>query len=112
MIEPVTAMAGIVSELSSLATAATSANLRIPQAPVAASGGASFADFFNAAVNQLDASVAAANGKVKSFASGDQDIPLSDVMISLEQANLALQLASNVRDKVAAAYTNIMNMPV
>jgi flagellar hook-basal body complex protein FliE len=33
-------------------------------------------------------------------------------MVSLEQANLALQLAANVRDKVVAAYTNIMNMQV
>ena len=33
-------------------------------------------------------------------------------MISLEQSNLALQLAANIRDKVAAAYSNVMNMAV
>jgi flagellar hook-basal body complex protein FliE len=33
-------------------------------------------------------------------------------MVSLEQANLALQMASGIRDKVVSAYTNIMNMQV
>ena len=33
-------------------------------------------------------------------------------MVSLEQANLALQMAAGVRDKVVAAYSNVMNMPV
>ena len=33
-------------------------------------------------------------------------------MISFEQAGLALQMAATVRDKVLAAYTDIMNMPV
>ena len=40
------------------------------------------------------------------------DIPLSDVMVSLEQANLSMQMAANVRDKVVAAYSNVMNMQV
>ena len=33
-------------------------------------------------------------------------------MVSLEEANLALQGAAAVRDKVVAAYNNVMNMPV
>ena len=41
---------------------------------------------------------------------GNHDIPISDVMISLEQANIAFQMASAVRDKVVAAYTSVMNM--
>ena len=56
--------------------------------------------------------IATANEKAKAFASGNQDVSLSDVMISLEQANLALQAAAAVRDKMIAAYTNVMNMPV
>jgi flagellar hook-basal body complex protein FliE len=65
-----------------------------------------------AAIGQVDGTVASANASAKSFAGGNHDIPLSDVMVSLEQANLALQVAANVRDKVVAAYTNIMNMQV
>ena len=64
------------------------------------------------AFDRVNDAVATADGKAKAFASGDQSISLSDVMISLEQANLALQAAAAVRDKVIAAYTNVMNMPV
>lgn len=103
------AMDGIVSAMNALATAA-SAPLPQPAAPGA--GQSSFSDLFSAAVNRLDGSVAAAETGATSFASGKKDLPLSDVMISLEQAGLALQLAANVRDKVLAAYTDIMNMPV
>jgi flagellar hook-basal body complex protein FliE len=64
------------------------------------------------ALGQVDGSISQANATATAFSAGDQNIPLSDVMVSLEQANLALQMASGVRDKVVAAYTNIMNMQV
>lgn len=109
MIEAMAAMSGILSELSSLAGAATA-----PAAAdaAAASPGASFSNVFTAALDRLDGSVAAANHKMTGFASGKDDIPLSDVMVSLEQANLGFQLAATVRDKVISAYTTVMNMPV
>lgn len=64
------------------------------------------------ALNRADNAISTANQKAKAFASGDKTVSLSDVMVSLEQANLALQAASAVRDKVVAAYSNVMNMPV
>jgi flagellar hook-basal body complex protein FliE len=110
MVEAIAAMQGILSELASLASAAgdTSAGNAPIETPTAA--GTSFGDLFNAALTRLDGAVAGANTKAQSFAAGGSDIPLSDVMISLEQANLGLQMAGTVRDKVAAAYSNIMNM--
>lgn len=117
MIEAVAAAQGILSELASLASAAGAtgdvgtAATAAPATPApGAAGGASFSDLFNAAVGRLDGDVAGANAAATSFASGSGDIPLSDVMISLEQANLSLQMAGNVREKVTAAYSNIMNM--
>lgn len=112
MIGAIPAMDGIVSALNALATAASAP---VPQTLNPAGPGAgqpSFSALFKSAVDRLDGSVAAAEAGAKSFASGNQDIPLSDVMVSLEQAGLALQMAANVRDKVLAAYTTIMNMPV
>jgi flagellar hook-basal body complex protein FliE len=110
MIEALTAMAAIISDLGSLAAAAGPS--AAPAAPAAAAPAGSFADLFSAAVARLDANVAAANTKATAFASGADDVPLSDVMVALEQANLALQMAANVRDRVVSAYTNVMNMQV
>jgi flagellar hook-basal body complex protein FliE len=111
MVEAIGAMEGILSELASLAGAATSPDP--PAAPVAADAapaGSSFAALFNAAISRLDSDVASAGTTAQTFAAGGSDIPLSDVMVSLEQANLALQMAGNVRDKITAAYSNVMNM--
>jgi flagellar hook-basal body complex protein FliE len=114
MVAAITALGAILGELKTLAAAAGSA-------PTAASGGETasagsvdqpFSTFLNAAVGRLDGAVAAAGATAKAAASDDPEIALSDVMVSLEQANLALQLAANVRDKVTSAYANIMNMPV
>ena len=113
MIEAIGAMAAALSDLTSLAGAATapsSAQLVPDAAGNAASP--SFMQTLKNALNGVDSSVADANASATAFASGDKNIPLSDVMVSLEQANLSLQMASGVRDKVVSAYTNIMNMQV
>jgi flagellar hook-basal body complex protein FliE len=112
MTSPITAMDGILSAMDALAEAASAPLPQVPQPAAANAEQSSFSEMFKAAIDRLDDSVAAANAATTSFASGNRDIPLSDVMISLEEAGLALQTAATVRDKVISAYTNIMNMPV
>jgi flagellar hook-basal body complex protein FliE len=117
MIGAISAAQGILSELSSLASAATSGSSATDPSTTAlgsssAAGGTSFSDLFGAAIDRLDGAVSTASSQATSFASGNNDVPLSDVMVSMEQANLSLQLASGVRDKVTAAYSNVMNMSV
>jgi flagellar hook-basal body complex protein FliE len=114
MIEAVSALAATLAELQSLGSAAGAAGPSLPDlGPAAAhTTHASFAASLRDALSRADDAVASANAAAKAFAAGNHDIPLSDVMVSLEQANLAMQLAATVRDKVAAAYTSIMNMPV
>jgi len=113
MIEAIAAMSAALSDLASLAGQATapSAAQLVPDA----SDGTAAPSFMQALKNALggvDSTIANADATAQSFAGGDKSIPLSDVMVSLEQANLALQMASGVRDKVVSAYTNIMNMQV
>jgi flagellar hook-basal body complex protein FliE len=115
MIAPIDAMASALSELQSLAGKASQPPGLQPDAGAAGSdgaAGASFATVLRSALSRLDGTVATADHLAKASAAGDRDISLSDVMVSMEQANLAMQMAANVRDKVSAAYTNIMNMPV
>jgi flagellar hook-basal body complex protein FliE len=115
MIEAIGAMSDVLSELQSLASAASAPSPSQLAPPALGADGASPPTFLQAlhgALTRVDGTIAEANANSKAFSSGDQSIPLSDVMVSLEQANLALQMASGIRDKVVAAYTNVMNMQV
>jgi flagellar hook-basal body complex protein FliE len=115
MIEAVAAMGAVLSDLQSLASAATapSGDPVIPDVGAADGAAApSFMQTLQSALDRVDGSIANADASAKAFSAGDQNIPLSDVMVSLEQANLALQMASGVRDKVVAAYSSVMNMQV
>jgi flagellar hook-basal body complex protein FliE len=115
MIEAAAAMTAALSDLASLAGAASTPS-SAPPAPTATAGdGAapvSFTQALKNALGSVDRSIADANATARAFSAGDKNIPLSDVMVSMEQANLALQMASGVRDKVVAAYTSVMNMQV
>ncbi|HYM72356.1 MAG TPA: flagellar hook-basal body complex protein FliE [Stellaceae bacterium] len=118
MIDPIAAMNAALSDLQSLAGAAAAppSSQLLPNpvggADVATGATPSFSQALHSALGRLDDTLAHANTQAKAFAAGDQSIPLSDVMVSLEQANLALQMAAGVRDKVVAAYSNVMNMQV
>src|SRR5690242_3622637 len=112
MVGALAAIANILSEADALASAASGPPSLSQSGGAPPTGGTSFSDLLAAAVNRLDNNVATADSKARTLASGSEDIPLSDVMLALEQANLGLQLAANVRDKVVAAYSNIMSMPL
>jgi flagellar hook-basal body complex protein FliE len=115
MIEAVTALNAILDELQSLASAATGpspADLISDPSKAADGAAPTFSQALHSALGRVDETIAHANANAHAFAAGNRDIPLSDVMVSLEQANLALQMASGVRDKVVSAYSNIMNMQV
>ena len=115
MIPIITAVAGVLSALSSISNLSGTPSPSVSDASQSTASGvasANFADALQSALNRADNAISTANQKAKAFASGDKTVSLSDVMVSLEQANLALQAASAVRDKVVAAYSNVMNMPV
>jgi flagellar hook-basal body complex protein FliE len=115
MIPIITAVAGVLSALSSISNLSSAPSPSVSEASQSSAPGvasANFGDALQSALDRVDNAVNTANQKAKAFASGDHTVSLSDVMISLEQANLALQAASAVREKVVAAYSNVMNMPV
>jgi flagellar hook-basal body complex protein FliE len=112
MIPIITAVAGVLSALSSISSMSSTPAPDPVDPATSGAQGASFSEALNTAINRLDNAITSASDKAKAFAAGSPDVSLSDVMVSLEQANLALQAAANVRDKIVAAYTNVMNMPV
>jgi flagellar hook-basal body complex protein FliE len=48
----------------------------------------------------------------RAFELGDPNLSVADVMIAVQKANLELQAATQVRNKLVAAYQEIMSMQV
>ena len=49
---------------------------------------------------------------MEDFTLGKADISLNDVMVDMQKASLSLQMGIQVRNKLVAAYQEIMSMPV
>jgi len=79
------------------------------------SGSAGGVDFASVLKNSLDGVAQAQNQATSlqnSFVMGDDKVSLSDTMIAMQKANISLQATVQVRNKVVAAYNDIMNMQV
>lgn len=46
------------------------------------------------------------------FERGDPKVDLSEVMIATQKANVSFQAITQVRNKLVAAYQDVMNMPI
>ena len=72
-------------------------------------------DFASVLKSSLDGVAQAQNhagAMQKAFVRGDDKVSLSDVMIDMQKANISFQATVQVRNKVIAAYNDIMNMQV
>lgn len=93
------------------AVAAPQATPAVPAAPAAAPGGVSFEDTLTQGLEQVEGVQASAHSALELLASGEQ-VDLHGTMIELEKADIALRTMVSVRDKVIAAYEQVMNMTV
>lgn len=73
--------------------------------------GASFADFLNNAIKDVNKLQLESERLNEAFAMGRTD-NVHQVMIAAEKAEIALQFTMQVRNKILDAYQEIMRMPV
>lgn len=99
------AIEGVVSQLNVVATQAAH-NTKPVVEPVG------FADHLVASVNQINETRVKSAQKVQDFTLGKPDVSLNDVMVDMQKASLSLQMGIQVRNKLVAAYQEIMSMPV
>lgn len=71
-----------------------------------------FAEALKTAVVRTNEVQQGAGAIAKRFESGDKDVQLHDVMVSLQKANISFQQMVQVRNRLVAAYQDIMNMQV
>ncbi|CAI0750245.1 flagellar hook-basal body complex protein FliE [Serratia entomophila] len=103
------AIQGIEGVLQQLQAAAIQAG-QTGQAPTAP--GVSFASELKAAIGKISDTQQAARKQAQDFELGAPGISLNDVMVDLQKSSVSLQLGVQVRNKLVAAYQDIMNMPV
>jgi flagellar hook-basal body complex protein FliE len=100
---PVSMTQGMIQPIAALPTdAAQSAAEMSP---------ASFKDLLKKAVTDLNVSQTGANEAIQNLATGGAD-NLHDVIIAMEKANLSLQYAIQVRNKVLEAYQSVIQMQI
>jgi len=76
------------------------------------SDGVNFSGLMKSAVNQVNETQQAA-GKLKTaFEMGDPNVSLADAMIASQKASVAFQATVQVRNKLVAAYEEVMRMSV
>lgn len=71
--------------------------------------GADFATLVGDGISRTDASIKEADAQLRALAAG-QDVPLHDVIISIEHARMNLMLAAEVRNKIIDGYQELMRM--
>src|SRR6185369_7094931 len=69
----------------------------------------SFKDQLKKAVTDLNATQVQASDAIKSLATGGEE-NLHDVIISMEKANMSLQYAIQIRNKLLDAYQSVIQM--
>ena len=72
-------------------------------------GQTGFGDMLSKAVEQVQRSEIEANDAVTKLAMGE-DIELHQVMLKMQEADIAFQVASQMRNKIVEAYQEVMRM--
>ena len=90
--------------------AATGGSSATASAGVAKTTGSGFADQLTKMIDGVEDASAEANDAVTGMIDKTGDV--HDAMIALQRAEMTLQLAVQVRNKLVNAYNDIMRMPV
>jgi flagellar hook-basal body complex protein FliE len=71
----------------------------------------SFTDSIKGALSEVNEAQSASKAIRNAYERGE-DVPLTDVVMSLQKSSLAFEATLQIRNKVLKAYEEIMNMPV
>jgi flagellar hook-basal body complex protein FliE len=102
---------GLLAEMRA-AMAAAQGGSTVKAGGPAAAGGVDFASVLKSSLDGVAQAQNQATSMQNAFVMGDDRVSLSDTMIAMQKANISLQATVQVRNKVVAAYNDIMNMQV
>lgn len=73
--------------------------------------GGGFASELRKSLDRISDAQQHAYGQAEAFELGKPGVALNDVMVDMQKANIGFQMGLQVRNRVVAAYQEIMNMP-
>ena len=79
---------------------------------VSAENATNFADLLKQSIDKVNEVQQDGNKLAEAFQKGDPNVQMSEVMVSLQKANISFQAMVEVRNKLVSAYQEIMNMQV
>lgn len=101
----------MVAQLKATAARANPA-IEKPQQAQQATGAVDFQSALKSSLDQVNQTQLQSQNLAERFALGDNSVSLSDTMIAMQKSTIALQQTVQVRNKLVAAYQEIMNMGV
>lgn len=97
----------VLAQMRALSTRAAAG----AEAP-ASTEGTAFAQMLKQSVDQVNAAQQQASSLATRFEQGAPDVGIAEVMVSMQKASLQFEAVTQVRNRLVAAYQEIMNMPV
>jgi len=101
--------------LTQMRAAQTQASQQVnvnPSTQVQGTDSVNFSGLMKSAVNQVNETQQAAGQLKTAFEMGDPNVSLADAMIASQKASVAFQATVQVRNKLVAAYEEVMRMSV
>ncbi|OYY94321.1 MAG: flagellar hook-basal body complex protein FliE [Hydrogenophilales bacterium 28-61-23] len=71
-----------------------------------------FATMLKSAIDEVNGAQMDAKQLTRQFETGEPEVNLQDVVLSLQKASLSFQTMVQVRNKLVSAYQEVMNMQV
>lgn len=93
-------------DIQSIGTSSILNNVNIQKPVEENSKETSFSKVISDAINKVNDAQVAADQKVEDFINGE-DVSMHDVMLSMQESQLSMQLLIEVRNKVVEAYQEI-----
>jgi flagellar hook-basal body complex protein FliE len=111
MTVPVSPLTSALAQMQSMAAQAASGPTAADEASGAATAGG-FAAALKASIDKISDDQQKAVGESQAFELGANNVSLNDVMVDMQKANIGFQFGLQVRNKLVAAYTDIMQIQV
>lgn len=102
-------IAAIESVLQQMRVTSLQTGIAQPAAEGAEPGG--FAAELRRSLDNISTAQTKAYGQAEDFEMGKPGVALNDVMVDLQKANVAFQTGLQVRNRLVAAYQEVMNLP-
>lgn len=101
-----------MSPIGSIGTGSVTPGISGLGQPAGGAARSGFGDAFKQALDKVSSSQKQAEELARRFQLNDPQVSLEETMVAGQTANLQFQMALQVRNKVVAAYQDIMNMQV